>query len=505
MTPEKIGTVISTSESPSSTYFEFVINTSKENIKKGYFVQIDTDNGYLIARIDEIIKSNRYFENPSSVTEYERSGISINDILPASRWESLVARAEVLGISSDGMINRPKFPPSPGGEVFFADKEIIAKFLGLNTSTGLDIGLLEYQDIPAKIDMTRLFQKHLAILAMSGSGKSYLTSVLIEELLDRKEEDGQVAVVMIDSHGEYLSFAKDRAYMDRVKIIDGSEVRINISKMTARDLARFIEKELSPLQVRELERIMSSLRKDTQESGKFCLDDIIKNILSDGVMKDATKSSLVADLEDLKRNRVFADYSYPPLTDIKQGHLVILDLSSILSYRKRDMLVGYLAQHLFRSRQRSNIPPYVFMIEEAHNFAPEAMKGAIAKPIIEVIAREGRKFYSGLVLISQRPKRLSTTTISQCNTHIIMRITNPNDLQHIANSSEGMSQDAIRILPGLRVGEAFIIGEATNAPTLIKVRQRRSAEPEHSKTLEDASKEFRIKDRQMEDDLDAYM
>ncbi|MCK5322377.1 MAG: DUF87 domain-containing protein, partial [Candidatus Aenigmarchaeota archaeon] len=218
MFTEKIGTVISTSESPSSTYFEFVINTS-DIIRKGYFVQINSPSGILIARIDEIIKSNRYFENPGSVTEYERSGLAMKDILPVSRWESLVARAEVLGISSDNIINRPKFPPSPGNEVFVAEKQLVIKFLGLNSDTGLDLGLLEFQDISAKIDMTKLFQKHLAILAMSGSGKSYLTSVLIEELLDREEQHGQVAVVMIDSHSEYSSFAKDRNYMKRVKII----------------------------------------------------------------------------------------------------------------------------------------------------------------------------------------------------------------------------------------------------------------------------------------------
>ena len=198
--------------------------------KQGFFVQIDTGSGKLIARIDEIIKSNRYFENPSSVIEYERSGLSINDILPASRWESLVAKAEVLGIYSDKKIGRPKFPPSPGAEIFLADEKIIVSFLGLNKNNGLDLGLLEYQNIPAKIDLTKLFQKHLAILAMSGSGKSYLTSVLIEELLDREKQDGQIAAVMIDSHGEYLSFAKDPDYMNRVKVVDGSEIRINISE-----------------------------------------------------------------------------------------------------------------------------------------------------------------------------------------------------------------------------------------------------------------------------------
>ena len=68
-----------------------------------------------------------------------------------------------------------------------------------------------------------------------------------------------------------------------------------------------------------------------------------------------------------------------------------------------------------------------------------------------------------------------------------------------------MSQDAIRTLPGLRVGEAFIIGEATNVPTLIKVRERRSTEPDHSRSLEDASKEYHKDDKQTEEDLDAYL
>ena len=161
MNKGKVGTVISTSESPTSTYLEFVINGNKD-IKKGYFVQINSDNVILVARVDEIIKSNRYFENPGSVIEYEKSGMSINDILPASRWESLVARAEVLGAYSGEKIERPKFPPSPGSEVFLADEKILIKFLGMNTDNGLNLGSLEYQDIPAKIDLTNLFHKHLS-------------------------------------------------------------------------------------------------------------------------------------------------------------------------------------------------------------------------------------------------------------------------------------------------------------------------------------------------------
>jgi DNA helicase HerA-like ATPase len=54
-----------------------------------------------------------------------------------------------------------------------------------------------------KFDLNRLLQKHLAILAQSGAGKSYLTSVMLEEILDRTTNQGRIATVLFDTHGEY--------------------------------------------------------------------------------------------------------------------------------------------------------------------------------------------------------------------------------------------------------------------------------------------------------------
>ena len=117
-------------------------------------------------------------------------------------------------------------------------------------------------------------------------------------------------------------------------------------------------------------------------------------------------------------------------------------------------------------------------------------ESAIARSILETIAREGRKFGASLCLISQRPIQLSTTVLSQCNTNIILRITNPYDLKHIGESSEGMDSRSLEMITVLRVGEALILGEATGFPLFFKVRKRFSMESKHEKSLEQSAQEF---------------
>ncbi len=130
-------------------------------------------------------------------------------------------------------------------------------------------------------------------------------------------------------------------------------------------------------------------------------------------------------------------------------------------------------------------------LEEAHNFIPEGASSSDVptKGVFETIAREGRKFLCSLVIISQRPIKLSTTVLSQCNTHIIMRITNPYDLGHIGQSSEGITNNTLKSLTSLQVGEALIVGEAVRYPVFIKVRKRESWEKKAS-NMERQAKEF---------------
>ena len=72
-------------------------------------------------------------------------------------------------------------------------------------------------------------------------------------------------------------------------------------------------------------------------------------------------------------------------------------------------------------------------------------------------------------MISQRPGRLDSDVLSQCNTQIILRIVNPFDQQQILRSSENLSEDLLNDLPALNVGEAVIVGPSLPIPALVKI------------------------------------
>jgi hypothetical protein len=182
-------------------------------------------------------------------------------------------------------------------------------------------------------------------------------------------------------------------------------------------------------------------------------------------------------------------------------------LSEFVHLKNRQIILTYFTRKLFEARRQNSIPPFILFVEEAHQFAPggELEELAVSRPVIEQVAREGRKFNACLVLISQRPKRLSTTALSQCNSHIILRVTNPIDLQHIEDSSEGITEDIIDMIPGLKVGEALIVGEAVNYPLLVKVRERRSKRTEKGMKLEDALEKYKETKTIETRDLDSFM
>ena len=78
-----------------------------------------------------------------------------------------------------------------------------------------------------------------------------------------------------------------------------------------------------------------------------------------------------------------------------------------------------------------------------------------------------------LCLISQRPKRLSATVLSQINSKLILNIKNPYDLKHLMDSSEAISKGYADMISSLGVGEMLLIGNAVNYPIFIDIRERK--------------------------------
>jgi hypothetical protein len=138
-------------------------------------------------------------------------------------------------------------------------------------------------------------------------------------------------------------------------------------------------------------------------------------------------------------------------------------------------LYTLVAQTLFSARVTGELNLRVLLVlEEAHNFAPARAERPAEKraaAITRQIAQEGRKFGLGLLLISQRPSRLDETALSQCNSHIIMRLVNPDDQRFVRQVVETLGEEDARLLPDLDVGEALLSGQLINFPVLVRIKQ----------------------------------
>lgn len=491
----KIGKVVCIKDSPNCERFFFVPEKTN-GVKRGEFVQVRTEDGLIIGRISDIIKTNRYLMNAEAVKNF---GENLFDQFPIDRWEYLIAEVTPLGVFSNGEQKRITIPPSPGQEVEEIDEGILGSFFGFDEN-GLEIGEIEIHKVKVRLNTSRLFQKHLAILAISGAGKSHLASTLIEELLKKELAP---SIIVVDLHGEYKSFADDERFYLKTKVFKKHQISINVSKLSPLNFSEFLP-QMSSVQRRELEKIIEKIKKVKKRYG---LEELIEAIESSEI-NYKTKSALISWLSTLQSFNLFSDVEKPSIEELARvNQLSVIDLSDSTRLKEKQIIVTHILRNLFEARRQGRVPPLIIFIEEAHQLAPESKEKefAISKGIIETIAREGRKFKISLVLISQRPIKLSTTALSQCNTFILLRIVNPYDIKHLMESCEAITSDIAKSLPSLKVGEAFITGEGVNYPILVRVRRRTTKEAKDlALKFEDALKKFVSESKKLEEDMEAF-
>jgi hypothetical protein len=111
--------------------------------------------------------------------------------------------------------------------------------------------------------------------------------------------------------------------------------------------------------------------------------------------------------------------------------------------------------------------PILIALEEAHSYL-KAGEDSISSRTVQSIAKEGRKYGVGLLLITQRPSELDETVLSQLGTLIALRMTNSKDRSHVGSAMPDDLNDLVSLLPSLRTGEGLIMGEAVKIPSRVK-------------------------------------
>ena len=137
------------------------------------------------------------------------------------------------------------------------------------------------------------------------------------------------------------------------------------------------------------------------------------------------------------------------------------------------MLARLMFQYkLYQTSEERKKDPILLVCEEAHRYVPDRGEAeyATAQNAIRRIAREGRKYGLGLMLVSQRPADVESTVISQCGTWLVLRLTNQADQQHVARFLPDGLSGMTKALPNLAQQEAIFVGEGASLPARVRIR-----------------------------------
>lgn len=502
-----VGTVKGPGETPHE--YTFIAPDPQRRVKHGEFVYYWADVegetrqilGRVTARRSVQVFPDSFMADPN-VAPDQVAALLGYDSDASELFEITVA---VLGYHSRSMgdfIN-PRVPPAGGASVYIADNELLATVLSRRKQGEIGSAYLgsllsrEPDAVPVALDAFGFTSTHLAIIASTGSGKSYLAGVLLEEMM---MPYNRAAVVILDPHGEYgtLQEMQNRPefsqgnYRPKVRIFRPDTIRVRIDTLTLSDL-RYLLPNLSEKMQYQLGRAYGFAMRSYRD--KFTLEQLLYAVRQSAEGKqadsdeevgedDPTTGGLVWRINSaLRGSQIFNDHENLELEELfKPGQCTVIQLNEV-DRREQQVVAATLLRRIYAARvetekkqvgpgDKGYIPYPVFcLIEEAHNFAP-ASADAVSTDVLKQILSEGRKFGVSVGLISQRPGKLDSDVLSQCMTQCIMRIVNPIDQNRIAESVESVGRDLLRELPSLSKGQVVISGASVNTPVMLRVRTR---------------------------------
>ncbi|WKT57858.1 DUF87 domain-containing protein [Candidatus Nitrosotenuis chungbukensis] len=285
----------------------------------GEYVVIGAQDGKLLGLVERSFVSSAALNDIHNYDEAVESK-EVADL--NSRDKSYTAKITILGYLTDLQKSRivlPAIPPIPGTAVLNATKDDLGTIFGPQKEEWVRIGtLLRNSEIEAKVNLNKIVSRHLAILAMTGMGKSNLVSLLAKQISGL---DG--TLIIFDYHNDYPDL-----HIPGINVIDA---KINPRLLDSNTLSDVLEiRENADIQHRILRLAFTH---DVKEAKNFwdALDHNVAMIGANPERKDDRHSAdRVQDKIDDARHR-FAGVLDPDIMDplglIKEGRVNVLNVS----------------------------------------------------------------------------------------------------------------------------------------------------------------------------------
>lgn len=398
------------------------------------------------------------------------------------RHNVLEGTAIALRESVGGFGDRPIAPASPEAIAAWARESL--------GDDGLELGALVHApELDARCD-ARGLARHTFLCGQSGSGKTYTTGVLLEQVVRRTG----LRLVVLDPNSDHVGIREVR---------DGTEPELG---------ARHRERA-SPIQVARGDSglafattgIGMRLSNFTPAAQRLALRlDAVDDSDEVEALLDATARATLpyspADIAELAsatggeagrrlavRIRALgidrwklwaADDAQPALGDLVAGGTgLVVDTGSVDDPAERSAVAaGVLASVWARRAERV---PTLVVLDEAHHICPAVPTDpiqAVATEHAVLIAGEGRKYGIFLLVATQRPQKVHPSVVAGCEGLVLLRMNSQRDVDELAAMFSHVPEGLLRLAPGFARGEALIAGPLVPAPLHIRVGARLTPE-----------------------------
>jgi hypothetical protein len=413
-----------------------------------------------------------------------------------------------------------KTVPPHHAKVRLATPGDIAEIFGKSSEKGnFVIGHTREQEHPVCLNLDRLVQRSAGVFGATGTGKSFLTRVVLAGLI----HFNRASVLVFDMHNEYgyddtaadtglrVVGLKSR-FATRVRVVglgQGAQIRGQVPDFNLEIALKDIQPEDIELLTRELnlkettpttlEALVSTFGRETWFSsfrkmrhGALIEDDNGKKVPApDSVAAWANQAGvnvLAAEGLHSKLGRLFhlpyivekpaADTVGEIIKALDGGQHVILSfgqhesdldyllVSNLLSRRIRN--AWEQRTNRFRTTGKDEPRPLVIVLEEAHKLLNREMA---SQTTFSTIAREMRKYYVTLMIIDQRPSQIYDEVMSQLGTRISGWLGDEDDIRAVLSGLAG--REALRgMLARLQPKEEVLL-LGWGVPMPLPVRSRR--------------------------------
>ncbi len=465
---QELGIIIGTAK-PDQVTFE-----SKRPVSIGEYVILNYGKGKVLGLVESSSISSDALGN--NIRNYEEASESKEVAAVNGRDKSYKGHVRILGYLDDLKKCKailPALPPEPGTEVYEATAQDLTMIFSPDGKEWIRIGtLLRNTEVDARVNVDKIVSRHLAVLAMTGMGKSNLVSLLAKEIA---RING--TMVVFDYHDDYstLDMGSNNSNL--------MDARINPRLLSADKLAEVIEiqenasNQMHVLRVAFTEEVKQRKGDDFWEA----LSNSAAAVGADKAYREAA-AKVVDKIDDARRkfHNILDPGMADPLALVKNGKINVINLVE-LTERQANIAVSFYLEELLDDRKKATLQkkgtsksppmfpaPVLVVIEEAHVFIPRD-EDTDTKYFASKVAREGRKFGLGLVIVSQRPRGIDANILSQMGSLAVMRMIQQDDQAHVSAASEALSRDLIDQLTSLNPGEAIFAGQWVNLPTFVKI------------------------------------